>query len=73
MSAHGFEDLGGTTNDDMTRASLTYWFETDDAPACVTLEIDGGDGNFATITLAADNCKRLRNLMAMAERRFKQA
>ncbi len=69
--AYGFDSLGGPVTDDGPHVTVTFFYADTDHPAYADLTIDGGDSNFASVKLTAAEVRRLRNVLAQAERRFR--
>jgi hypothetical protein len=70
LGPYGFEALGGPVTDDGPHVTVTFWHADTDRPAYAELSIEGGDDNFATAKLTLAECRRLRNVLAQAERRL---
>lgn len=73
--SYGFDDLGGVVADHHgTHVTVTFFYgdRTHDDDPYTELTIDGGNDNWASVRLTnANECRRLRNLLANAERRFR--
>ena len=67
--AYGFDSLGGPVTDEGPHVTVTFFYADKD-PANAELVIDGGEHNFASVKLTKAECRRLRNVLAQAERRF---
>jgi hypothetical protein len=69
MSGIEFEDLGGIVpeaDEVNMHVTVTVWA----AAGYASLTIDGGDSNFANARLTGGECRRLKNILANAERRL---